>query len=634
MSLLAELKRRNVIRMAGLYLVGAWLIVQVTGTVSPMLGAPEWVGRTVLALLAIGFPLALVVAWVFELTPAGLKRDGDVEPRESIAPQTARRMDRMIIVVLMLALGYFAVDKFVLAPARDVSRTPLGQAEPAVDANTPSQTQNGASQTSSSSVIDSKSIAVLAFANMSADKDNEYFSDGVAEEILNALAKIDDLKVAGRTSSFYFKGRDETLAAIGSTLGVAHVLEGSVRKQDERLRISAKLLRVSDGVEVWSDTFDGTDADIFALQESIARRVTSRLKVALNAGQSGRLVEVGTTDPDAYALYLRAADIFNRRDLEHYGEAIAGLQQALDLDPSFARAASRLAMLHALQAQLEPARVELVREFASKASALDPRLAEPHVALGLVAEGQRHYLEARGHFTRALELTPDDAEARFRLGRLLLLLGYLKDGTDWLDRALLVEPLHPNAIWRRALRSIELGDVAAAERAFERTRELGLSWANQVPSILATERGDFATARTEALGVFNPSTLPGCEVIDPAKWGVIVTGVHGGNDAERAAARAELERCLANDPKPVAGTLVWYLLELGDAERALSVFARAPTAADVQLLNQIWRSRWASVRATPLFTAFVRDAGMTAYWDQYGPPDLCRKDANGDYRCE
>jgi len=493
MNLFAELKRRNVIRMAGLYLVGAWLVVQVAGTILPMFGAPEWVARTVVILVAIGFVPALVISWAFELTPEGLKRDSEVTNAESIAPQTARRMDRMIIVVLLLALGYFAVDKFVLAPTRDASGTPQANASPET-ATSPA-----------AAASDAKSIAVLAFADLSQTRDQECFSDGVAEEILNALAKINDLKVAGRTASFYFKGRNETIKAIGSTLGVAHVLEGSVRKQGERLRISAKLLRVSDGVEMWSDTFDGTDADIFALQESIAQQVTGQLQVALNAGQSGRLVEVGTSDPEAYALYLRATDVFNRRDLESFDEAIAGLQQALNRDPAFARAASRLAMLHAQLAQRDLARVELAQAYAEKAIALDPRLAEPHVALGMVAEGQRRYVEAKEFFTRALDLAPEDAEARFRLGRLLL-LGYLNDGTEWLDRALLVEPLHPNAIWRRALRSIALGDFAAAERAFERTRELELSWANQAPSTLATERGDFATAREAALAacrIFN-----------------------------------------------------------------------------------------------------------------------------------
>ncbi len=325
MNVLAELKRRNVIRMAGLYLVGAWLIVQVAATLLPVFEAPGWVMKTLVGLLVIGFIPALGISWVFELTPDGLRREDEsesapAEPSDSNALGTAQRMNRLIIVVLLLALGYFAFDKFVLVPNRVAVNSPPAETSTAPGvANAPG----------AASVVDVKSIAVLAFANMSADKDNEYFSDGVAEEILNALAKIDDLKVAGRTSSFYFKGRNETLAGIGSTLGVAHVLEGSVRKQGDRLRISAKLLRVSDGVEMWADTFNGTDADIFALQEQIAQQVTSQLKVALNAGQQARLVDSGTANPEAYALYLRATDVFNRRAAAEFVGAINQLKQAV-----------------------------------------------------------------------------------------------------------------------------------------------------------------------------------------------------------------------------------------------------------------------------------------------------------------
>src|SRR5438128_3504170 len=215
-NLFRELKRRNVIRFAGLYLVGAWLLVQVAGTVLPMFGAPDWLPRSIVILLVIGFVPALIFSWVFELTPQGLKLDEDVRPEESIAPQTGRRMNRMIIAVLVLALGYFAFDKFVLSQRREKSAAGVSS--------------------SSNAAPDQKSIAVLAFANLSDDKGSEYFSDGISEELLNALAKIPGLKVSARTSAFHFKGKDTPIPELARQLGVAYVVEGSVRRADNRVR--------------------------------------------------------------------------------------------------------------------------------------------------------------------------------------------------------------------------------------------------------------------------------------------------------------------------------------------------------------------------------------------------------------
>ena len=203
MSLFAELKRRNVVRMAGLYLVGAWLLVQVAGTVLPMFGAPDWLPRSIVILLAIGFLPTLIFSWAFELTPHGLKRDEDVTPEESIAPQTARRMNRMITAVLVLALGYFVVDKFVLAPRRETAK---------------SQTPPGPNE--SQPVTNAKSIAVLPFDNLSRDPDNAYFCEGVQDEILTRLAKVADLKVISRTSTQRFKSAPNDLKDIAKQLGV------------------------------------------------------------------------------------------------------------------------------------------------------------------------------------------------------------------------------------------------------------------------------------------------------------------------------------------------------------------------------------------------------------------------------
>ena len=224
MSFLAELRRRNVIRMAGLYLVGAWLVTQVAATVLPLFDAPEWMARSVVVLLAIGFVPALVIAWVFELTPEGLKRDADVDPAVSIAPQTGKRMDRMIVAGLVAVIALMAIERIWFAQ-------PDAPAETAAAA-----TSTVAAPAQVVATVNPKSIAVLAFANMSADKENEYFSDGVAEEILNALAQVRDLKVAGRTSSFYFKGRNEPLSSSGRSDSGERVANPPPLETDQGIR--------------------------------------------------------------------------------------------------------------------------------------------------------------------------------------------------------------------------------------------------------------------------------------------------------------------------------------------------------------------------------------------------------------
>jgi len=284
-NFLAELRRRNVIRMAGLYLVGAWLLTQVASTLLPVFEAPSWIMKTLVGFIAIGFVPTLIFSWIYELTPQGLKRDAEVKPEESIAPHTARRMDRMIIAVLICALVYFGVDKFVLAPRRAVAPT-ASAAKSASDA-----------AASTADAIDGKSIAVLPFTDLSPGHDQEYFSDGMAEEILNALAQVRDLKVAGRTSSFHFKGMNEDLRTIGKTLGVASVLEGSVRKQGDKVRITAQLIRASNGFHLWSNSYDGDLKDVFELQERIARAITDQLQVVIAGDQKSRLVPVATGSP-------------------------------------------------------------------------------------------------------------------------------------------------------------------------------------------------------------------------------------------------------------------------------------------------------------------------------------------------
>ncbi len=618
----SELKRRNVIRMAGLYLVGAWLITQVSATVLPLFHAPEWLTQGVVIVLAVGFIPAMIFAWIFELTPDGLKRDADIPEAQSIAPQTAQKMNRLIVALLLIAVAYFGFDKFYLAPKREAAL---------VTQTTQAVTEKAAQQEKSEN---EQSIAVLAFENRSADKDNEYFSDGVAEEILNSLAKVQDLKVAGRTSSFYFKGKNESLGTIGKALGVAHVLEGSVRKQGDKLRITAQLIRVSDGFQMWSENFDGNDADIFALQEKIARQVTSELKVALNAGQQSRLIDTGTSSPEAYALYLQATAIFNRRDITQYQDAVAALQKALVLDPKYARAHSRLATLHAtlgayMDVDYRLTNAKAISE-ANAALAIDPSLAEPHGVLGLTYGKQRGgYLRQREEFERALALDPDDVNSNFWYGLSLVMTGYSEAGIVRLEHALSIDPMMPNIVRWRGVMYYHSGDFGTAELYLKRARSFGLLFAERELSFIAFQRGDVATA----IRKWSDGTRGLQNTWPPGSTEIIANGIYGDAMA-KSRALALLDNVLSQAQPRSTGTIPLSLLMLGKPERALSVALKLPDIDNSDFFARLWSPNGKQARSLPEFSAFLQKMGLVELWDKYGAPNICLKNDKGDYVCE
>ena len=409
MSLIAELRRRNVIRMAGLYMVGAWLLTQVAGTVLPMFGAPGWIARSVVLVLGIGFVPALVVAWVFELTPDGLKRDDDVAPEESIAPQTARRMDRAIIAVLAVALVYFGIDKFVLAPQRAVAQM----------ASVPAEATAGASVASTASL---KSIAVLPFENLSDDKANAYFATGMQDEILTRLAGIHDLKVISRTSTEQYASHPPNLRVVAAQLGVATVLEGSVQKAAGKVRINLQLIDARSDSHLWAENYDRDLEDVFAVQSDVAARVADALKARLLPAESERIASVPTRNIQAHDFYLQALALFRQlqtssaHDPAAVGRQATGLyQQAIAADPSFALAFAQLSYLqsylHWYGVDDRPEVVALAGSTARQALALQPRLPEGHLALGYVHYwGHRDYAAALTEFAIARAGMPNNAE--------------------------------------------------------------------------------------------------------------------------------------------------------------------------------------------------------------------------------
>jgi adenylate cyclase len=428
---LAELKRRNVIRMAGLYLVGAWLLTQVSSTVLPMFEAPAWLPRSIVILLAVGFIPALIFSWVFELTPQGLKRDAEVKPEESIAPQTARRMDRMIIAVLICALVYFGVDKFVLAPRR--AATQIAEAVHSV-----------------AQAVSRNSIAVMPFLNLSGDPKQDYFSDGMTEEILNALANVPKLEVTARTSVFSLKGQSHDVREIGKMLGVAYVLEGSVRQAEDEVRVTAQLIRADNGFHLWSQNYDRKLVHVFALQAEVAGDIAQALKLPLGIGGDAALVSQRTDDPQAYALYLQARAAYRER-----GD---GVQRSIDLyhaalarDSKFAPAwAGLCGSFNVLQFYLPESRKGEIPQTQSDAEAaciraieLAPDLASPHIMLGNLYTNEWRWALAEQHFQRAQALAPNDPEFYFAYTDWLGAQGRSDEALQAAQRAVALDPMAP-----------------------------------------------------------------------------------------------------------------------------------------------------------------------------------------------
>ena len=336
MSIFRELKRRNVIKVAIAYAVVAWLLIEVTATVFPILKLPDWSVTLVTAFVLIGFPVALIFAWAFEITPEGIKREKDVDRNQSITHITGRKFDYIIIAALILALGFFAFDKFVLDPSRDAELVQV-----TTDAVIEQVTESGKSG------IADKSIAVLPFVNMSSDPEQEYFSDGISEELLNVLVHVDDLRVASRTSSFAFKGENKNLAEIADILKVSYLLEGSVRKAGNRVRITAQLIEAASDQHLWSEIYDRDLTDIFAVQEEIANAIVAALRGSLELEVAREIsVLAATTNMSAYDSYLKGRELFiARTDLE---KSVALFEQAVALDPRFARAWEGLAAIYAV----------------------------------------------------------------------------------------------------------------------------------------------------------------------------------------------------------------------------------------------------------------------------------------------
>jgi adenylate cyclase len=507
MSLFSELKRRNVIRMAGLYLVGAWVIVQIAETLFPAFDVPNWVLRAIVIVLALGFIPALVFSWLFELTPDGLKRDGEVTPAQSIASTTARRMNQLTLAGVLLVVVLFAVDRFW--PQATSIDTTKDTSAPAVV---------GGHAGSDSAKAPEHSIAVLPFVNMSGEADNEYFSDGISEEILNVLANTPALQVAARTSSFSFKGKDIEIPEIARELHVRLVLEGSVRKQGDQVRITAQLVDAESGFHRWSQTYDRKLQDIFAIQDEISQAIASELQVRLVSRSKAGSSSAGTENLAAYDLYLRGQGLWQTRGEDQLWQAVDLLKQAVAADPKFAAAHGGLALVYVVLPEYSgkigfDEADALAADAAEMALALDPMLPEAYAALARLAARERRHRTAIALLRQAIAQRPSFATAYQWLGLLLATAGDRESGLAALNQAVRLDPRSMIAIDNRAVVLLALG---RNDEAYASCAELIEQTADFKPCLMRMgmaklQGGDPEAARglyERVAKLHNPGALP------------------------------------------------------------------------------------------------------------------------------
>ncbi len=459
MSLLDELKRRNVFRVAVAYIIVGWLLLQVSDTLVPALHLPEWFHSAIALLVILGFPIAIIFAWAFEMTPEGVKREREVDRTQSITSETGQKLNFAIIAALAIAVVYFAVDKFAV---RDDS----GAADEIVATSV------------------HPSIAVLPFVNMSDDASNEFFADGITEELLNLLAKIPQLDVTSRSSAFAFKGKDIDIPDVARKLNVNHILEGSVRKSGVTVRITAQLIDASTDKHMWSETYDRELTDIFAIQDEIAREVVDVLQVTL----LGEAPKVQQTNTDAYAMYLEGWHYLDQdRGPDDWATAQALFESALEIDPEYAPAWFGRAWAIREQANFGSFDLDegtkLANEWTERALELDPSLAAAWAMLAHLKVAYDWDWEGALELSnKALEVGPNNPEALAEAGRIRQTLGRHEEARDLVQRAVLHDPLSQLRIYEAGINALFSGDYAAAEKYFLRNAELhpDSDWASDV----------------------------------------------------------------------------------------------------------------------------------------------------------
>jgi adenylate cyclase len=584
-SFFSELKRRNVYKVAVAYIVAGWALSQGIAQVFPVFDVPNWAIRIIVLLIILGFPVAVVLAWAFELTPEGLKRTEDVDP---IVAARAPKKHLWIYVVAIgaaLSIGLFFLGRYTARSSEAASNLPV------------------------------KSIAVLPFENLSDDKNTAYFSDGITEEILNALAQIPNLKVAARRSAFQFKGNDLDLRKIGQILGVAHILEGSLQKVGDQVRINVQLVDVQNGLQAWSEKYDRKLDNVFAVEDEIAKAIATKLRVQLTGGAGQPLVTDSTNNPQAHELYLRGLTLLAARG-PGLVEARDSFQKAVNLDAGYAQAWGALAVTELLLPSygLDSFDASLARgeSAAQRAVSLDPNTASAYVAVGLADVIRCRWPEADQALRRALVLAPGDAEAVNQYAQFLSTIGQLEPSLREIERAQQLDPLSPiiGVIRAGTLAALRRDDAAETQIKKVLTAHPEFAAAHAWAATQYIDRKMYVEAESElrSFGKLQGQT-------GDAK-ALLVRGM--ADPAQRAAAINSLETSSDNaDIRRDPILYAFYLISFGERDRALDqleIFAEKHNSAFAPWL---WNRGFDPLRDEPRFKAVLAKLAIP-----YTPPAI------------
>ena len=600
MSLFAELRRRRVLRVAALYGVASWIITEVSATVLPALFVPEYVITVVVVLLILGFPVAMILAWIFDIGPSGVTRT----ETSSFTPSTGAGRGVLIgalivgTAILSVSLYHFYVRGIFGGGAEE----------------------------------DLTSIAVLPFANLSQDPKNDYFSDGMAEEILNLLANVPDLRVAARTSSFAYKGEQVDIRDVANKLGVATVLEGSVRwASDNQVRITAQLINARTGFHLWSATYNQTLENVFEVQDAIAKQILDALKMQLvtPAGDETTVANVNkppSGDFEAYDAYLKGRHFWKKRGELGIRNSIDLFQKALGRDPGYARAMSGLAAAYVLLPVYTETDTEeafaMAKGYAQQALSINASLGEAHAVLAEINASRWNWTDAESDFFFALSLEPDEPTSHHWYSLLLRETGRLEESMNEAQRAYQLDPESPIIAFNVATAYMADGDWDRAEKFFQKARKMGL----------ASAQGGFEARIHLGRGEYEEAARDFVQSAQDSDTEIPAEALQQFTDAlvnpDLVPAFVEEFEQVPDEIIPIIGKFMVFLM-FGDADRAMRAAERAIETQQFQFL-WFWDTTGDILRAHPDFPALMQKAGLMDYWKRYGWPDMCQAGSDGD----